>query len=374
MQPRPGPDRRDSVWTEQGQNATIIIAAYTLPRGTMVFRIHFTAEDLARTRVAAAPMPLVELKAAARALQDRSEPARLDGWRQRSLARLSPGARLAMGFIPSVGWSPTFIGSPQAGSPQELIEQVRATPASRIQTALDTILPQHRPTSVPSLTGHLTDAVFLARLCDGLGDLYDVLLGPYWPEIADAFAADRSARMHQLLHGGVEELLSQANPHRMRWKLPVLEIPTRGDHHEYNLHLEGRGLLFVPSVMLMRPGIFYDADPQPVVTYPARYDQPLHRLTALAPKAAPLPGSTPAAALLGHSRAAVLTTVAERPGCTTKELATFTGLAPSSASEHATVLREAGLITTTRHRNTALHSPTQLGLGLLNKTSGRSSI
>ncbi|MER6273903.1 helix-turn-helix domain-containing protein [Streptomyces sp900105755] len=318
-------------------------------------------------------MPLVELKAAARALQDRSEPARLDGWRRHSLARLSPGGRLALGFIPSVGWSPTFIGSPQAGSPDELIEQVRGTPARRIQTALETILPQHRPTSVPSLTGHLTDAAFLARLCNGLENLYEVLLGPYWPEITDAFAADRSARMHQLLHGGVEQLLGQANPYRMRWKLPVLEIPTRGDPNEYNLHLEGRGLLLVPSVLLLRPNIYYDADPQPVVTYPARYDQPLHQLTAFAPKAAPRPGSTPAAALLGHSRAAVLTAVAERPGCTTKELAVLTGLAPSSASEHATVLREAGLMTTTRHRNTALHSPTQLGLGLLNRTSGRSS-
>ncbi|MFF4509140.1 ArsR/SmtB family transcription factor [Streptomyces sp. NPDC001401] len=319
-------------------------------------------------------MPLVELKAAARTLQDRSEPARLNGWRRHSLAQLSPGARLALDFIPSVGWSPTFIGSPQVGSPEELIEQVRATPASRIRTALDTILPQHRPSSVPSLTGHLTDAAFLARLCDGLGDLYEVLLSPYWPEIADAFTADRSARMRQLLHGGMEQLLSQANPHRMRWKLPVLEIPTRGDNHEYNLHLEGRGLLLVPSVMITRPALYYDADPQPVVTYPARYDQPLLRLTAFVPKAAPIRGSAPVALLLGHTRAAVLTTVAERPGCTTKELAAFTGLAPSSASEHATVLRESGLITTTRHRNTALHSPTQLGLSLLNRTSGRSSI
>jgi DNA-binding MarR family transcriptional regulator len=67
----------------------------------------------------------------------------------------------------------------------------------------------------------------------------------------------------------------------------------------------------------------------------------------------------------------VLTAIAEHPGCSTKELAAFAGLASSSASEHATVLREAGLITTTRHRNTALHSPSQLGLNLLNHTSGR---
>jgi DNA-binding transcriptional ArsR family regulator len=343
----------------------------TAPGETMVFRIHFTAEDLARTRVADAPMPLVELKAAARALQDRSQPARLSSWRRHSLAQLSAGARLALDFIPSAGWSPTFLGAPKAGSPEELIEQVRATPTGQIQTALTTILPQNSPFTVPPLTRHLTDSAFLGDLCDGLSTLYEVLLAPYWSEIVDAFIADRSVRMRQVLHGGVEQLLSQANPQGMRWNAPVLEIPTPRDDNEYDLHLEGRGLLLMPSVMLMRPAIHYDAEPQPAVTYPASYDQPLRRLTAFTPKAAPTRGTAPVAVLLGHTRAAVLTAIAEHPGCSTKELAAFAGLASSSASEHATVLREAGLITTTRHRNTALHSPSQLGLNLLNHTSGR---
>lgn len=337
----------------------------------MVFRIYFTAEDLARTRVADAPMPLVEMKQAARALQDRRQPARLSGWRRRSLAQLSAEARLALDFIPPVGWSPTFIGAPQAGAPEELIEQVRATPTSQIRTALTTILPQNSTMGVPPLTRHLTDRAFLGRLCDGLSALYEVLLGPYWPAIVDAFTADRSVRMRQVLHGGVEQLLSQANPQGMRWNAPVLEIPTPGDSSEYDLHLEGRGLLLVPSMMLARPVIHYDAEPQPAVTYPASPEQPLRRLTVFASAAAPARAVGPVAALLGHTRAAVLTTIAERPGCSTKELASFTGLAPSSASEHATVLREAGLITTVRYRNTALHSPSQLGLDLLNHTLDR---
>ncbi|MFD5437560.1 hypothetical protein ACFWJ4_36090 [Kitasatospora sp. NPDC127067] len=45
----------------------------------MVYRIHFTAGDLARTRPAD-PMPLTELMAAARALKSRSHAARLDPW------------------------------------------------------------------------------------------------------------------------------------------------------------------------------------------------------------------------------------------------------------------------------------------------------
>ncbi|MFJ6378640.1 hypothetical protein ACIQI7_01345 [Kitasatospora sp. NPDC092039] len=55
----------------------------------MVFRIHFTAQDLARTRLAD-PMPFAELNAAVRALRRRSHAARLDAWRRGVLGRL-PG-------------------------------------------------------------------------------------------------------------------------------------------------------------------------------------------------------------------------------------------------------------------------------------------
>ncbi|WP_460072768.1 winged helix-turn-helix domain-containing protein [Streptomyces sp. YKOK-I1] len=332
----------------------------------MVFRIHFTAEDLARTRVAEAPMPLLELKQAARALQERRPSARLSAWRRHAFGQLPAAARLALGFIPRVGWSPTFIGAPRTGSPAELIEQVRATPAREIRTALDTILPHNRAGAVPPLTHRLTDPAFLGELCDGLAALHDVLLAPYWAEMTDVLAADRSVRMRQMLHGGVEHLLSQANPRRMRWNAPVLEIPTPGDTNEYDLRLEGRGLLLVPSLMLASPVIHYDAEPQPAITYPARHDQPLRRFTTFAPREARTTGSAPLAALLGRTRAVVLTTIAEHPGCSTRELAAFAGLAPSSASEHATVLRDAGLVTTVRLGNTALHNPSLLGLDLLN--------
>ncbi|MEU1520375.1 winged helix-turn-helix domain-containing protein [Streptomyces sp. NPDC005811] len=315
-------------------------------------------------------MSLVELKSAARALQDKKPSARLSVWRQQSLRQLSASARLALSFIPRVGWSPTFIGAPQTGSPAELIEQVRATPIREIQTALDTILPHGSATGVPFLTRRLTEPAFLSDLCDGLNALYEILLAPYRPEMANVLTADRSVRMQHVLHGGVEQLLSQANPQRMRWHAPVLEISTPGDRNEYNLHLEGRGLLLVPSMMLTAPNIYYDAEPQPAVTYPASHDQPLHQLIAFAPKGALAQGN-PVAALLGHTRAAVLTAIAEHSGCSTRELASFAGLAPSSASEHATVLREAGLIITVRLRNTALHSPSQLGLRLLNHTSNK---
>jgi DNA-binding transcriptional ArsR family regulator len=60
--------------------------------------------------------------------------------------------------------------------------------------------------------------------------------------------------------------------------------------------------------------------------------------------------------------------IAEHPGCLTKELARLAGVAPASASEHATVLRKAGLIETVRGRRGVQHSLTGLGINLLNAT------
>ncbi|WP_327585621.1 helix-turn-helix domain-containing protein [Nonomuraea sp. NBC_00507] len=74
----------------------------------------------------------------------------------------------------------------------------------------------------------------------------------------------------------------------------------------------------------------------------------------------PLPSwgaSSSPASVLGRTRAAVLHAIAEHPACSTKELAAHIGIAPASASEHTTRLREAGLVHTVRSRNMALHSP-----------------
>lgn len=74
--------------------------------------------------------------------------------------------------------------------------------------------------------------------------------------------------------------------------------------------------------------------------------------------------SSPALArLVGRTRAAVLFAARTRP--TTSELARRVGISAASASEHATVLREAGLITTHRHRNTVRHTLTRIGVDLL---------
>ncbi|MCT2590135.1 MarR family transcriptional regulator [Streptomyces sp. N2-109] len=310
-----------------------------------------------------------------RSLQSRSHPVRFDAWRRAACGSLDPRARMVLDLIPPEGWAPTFLTSASAGGPQELLEQVRATPQSRIRR--DLAHAAERQAFPPWARRLADDSGLLRQLCDSLDHVHAVLLAPHWAHVTSEAAADRGIRTRQALTGGVERLLASLHPRRIRWNPPVLEFAMVSGF-DGDLYLEGRGLLLVPSVFgAGSPAIDVDAEPQPVMRYPVGHDQPAGSLPFCASPALPAPPGTrsPLALLLGRTRAAVLHTIAEHPGCSTKELATFTSLASPSASEHATTLRGAGLISTIRHHNTALHSPTALGLALLNTpTAGPSPV
>ncbi len=327
-----------------------------------MYRFHFTLPDLARTRVAESVMPLSELCFAILALQSRTQPVRLQAWRKHTLPRLSAEARMVTSLFPPDGWFPGFLTPVKAGTPEELLEAVRSTPRSQINTELAKIAEMQK---LPTWAHHLPDDEALRqRLYNGLANLQDVLLAPYWTEIGTHLAADRALRMRHMLSGGIERLLSLADPVCIRWKAPVLETGS-ASRGVQDVYLEGQGILLVPSAFCIGTIVDLASKPQPTITYSAKHDQPLHQLTTFAPRQ----GVSIAAisALLGHTRAAVLNAVSEHPGCSTKELALLAKISPASASEHATVLREAGLVRTLRHRNAAVHSSTALGITLLNR-------
>ncbi|MFK0284096.1 ArsR/SmtB family transcription factor [Streptomyces sp. NPDC090499] len=72
--------------------------------------------------------------------------------------------------------------------------------------------------------------------------------------------------------------------------------------------------------------------------------------------------------LLGRTRATVLRAVAA--GATTGELARVAGVSASSISQHTSVLREAGLITSQRQAASVLHTLTPLGASMLRANLG----
>lgn len=143
----------------------------------------------------------------------------------------------------------------------------------------------------------------------------------------------------------------------MRWKAPVLSFHCGRIDRE--LRLAGRGLLLLPSFFCGEGAICLSNPARPpVLVYPID-----HRPGGAA-RTPPRNGTRRSLdALLGRTRAAALGTIAG--GCTTGELAVKVGISAASASEHATVLREAGLIETRRRHRNAYHSITRLGATLL---------
>ncbi|MFD9075959.1 ArsR/SmtB family transcription factor [Streptomyces lasiicapitis] len=335
----------------------------------MVYRIHFTVDDLARTRVSPLSLPLMELSAAVRTLQQRGHAVRFGAWRRRALAELRPEARMVLDLIRTRRWAPDFLTRAESGSPDEVLERVRATPRSQVRSDLADVAAEG---PLPSWAHHLADDRDLfRRLCDSLDHMYSVLLSPHWQQITSNATAEGGMRTRQALAGGMEHLLASANPRRVRWNAPVLEV-TMASGLDGDLLLEGRGLLLVPSYFGPQwSAVCTAAQPQPVLTYPAH--SPWDTRSIIAPSPKPAQHGTPPsalAALLGPTRAAVLTSIAAHPGCSTKELALLAGVAPPNASQHATTLRRAGLVHTDRYRNTALHTLTALGTTLVDCPHG----
>jgi DNA-binding transcriptional ArsR family regulator len=322
-----------------------------------MLRIHFTGEDLARTRLATGPEPMWELLLSLHKLADAEGRLVFDGWRRRVRAGLPASARWLPHLAPPVGYSPDFLTpARQAGHLGSGLDLVLATPRRRIRDDLTTLAAQQ------PLRGPVADlADGSRRALHGLGqslrDYHAHALAPFWDRIATCVHADLTTRGRTFLHSGIEAILTGLHPWA-RWKPPVLELPYGRDH---DIHLDGRGVRLLPSFFCWgRPFTFHDAGLSPVIAYPIEHD-----LAWLAPSSRRDPRG-PLAALLGRTRTTVLTALAAHGGCTTTELARRTGISLASASQHTGVLRDAGLITTVRRGSHVVHSLQPAGASLIN--------
>ncbi|MEW2383154.1 helix-turn-helix domain-containing protein [Micromonospora sp. NPDC047707] len=330
-----------------------------------MLRIYFTGEDILRTRVAPAPDPLWELVLSLHLLQGRSRDPLMSTWRRSVTRRLSQDTaadqmRLLFALNPPRGYFPDFLTPYESVSGFDAgLDAVRSTPAPMLRRDVALLAGANPlPASASALARGETEV--LAQLTRSMEQYRDLAISPYWPRIQAAVEADRNRRARALLDGGVEGLLASLRP-AMRWASGVLEV--RDYPHSRELHLEGRGLLLVPSFFCARtPVALLDPALPPVLVYP------VDRLGGLAPAGGgdgvPAAGRDALAALLGRTRAAVLE--ASTDGCTTGEVARRLDISAAAASQHATVLRNAGLLVSQRDRNTVLHTITPLGRAVLN--------
>ncbi|MFD8500768.1 ArsR/SmtB family transcription factor [Amycolatopsis sp. NPDC059657] len=201
----------------------------------------------------------------------------------------------------------------------------------------------------PSWAHRLPDGDVRTDLADALRAYHRQAIEPHLGTIRTALDGDRAIRTRAMLSGGVDELLDSFRP-VLRWRAPVLEADYPVDH---DIHLNGRGLLLIPSYFCWdRPVTLADPELPPVLVYPV----PRTAVTGS-------PRRAPVSALLGATRAAILAATAS--GFTTGEIARVAGVSAATASHHLNVLRDCELITSHRQAATVLHVLTPLGAELL---------
>ncbi|WP_175411129.1 helix-turn-helix transcriptional regulator [Streptomyces sp. TRM64462] len=321
-----------------------------------MLRIHFTGADLAGVRMAARPDVLWETVLSFHRLRDRRGALVYGEWRSQTRTRLNGETRLLGALVPARGYFPDFLTPPQGlHGLDTALEAVRETPPARLHTEL-ALLAAERPAAapLPSWTAALAEGrpEALNRLLGALRGYHRAAVEPYWTYIQARVEADRAVRGRALLDGGADELLASLPP-MLRWRAPVLEADYPVDR---DLRLDGRGLLLQPSYFCRGTAVMYrDPELPPVLVYPVTHTD--------APAASGEVCGSPLGRLVGHTRSAVLRAIGH--GGTTSELARRAGVSLASASQHAGVLRDAGLVVTLRQGSSVLHTLTPLGAALL---------
>jgi DNA-binding transcriptional ArsR family regulator len=252
------------------------------------------------------------------------------------------------------GYQPDFLNPPPASPFTDIsaeLAQVRATPPQQVATEL-AYWRARNPAAPAVLRDHPVLSGDPAQTRDLLASMlhrtWQALIEPWWPRLRDILDADLTVRARQLAHAGLAATLNDLHP---KITYHDSRLSFAGTSRE-ELQVTGTGIVLISSVFgWPEAGIGFDP---PSITYPARgiaaFWQPPSR------------NPSDLAHLIGVTRALLLGALTEP--ATTTGLAARCGLALSTVSEHLSLLRANGLITTTRTGRYLHHQRTPLGIAL----------
>jgi len=187
-------------------------------------------------------------------------------------------------------------------------------------------------------------------LADELWKYWTVAIKPHWSAMRAVFDDDVAFRATELTKGGVTAMLADLHP-EVSIHGEMLRIDKRA---EIDGDLTSDGVLLIPSVFSWPYVAVATGAGGPVcLTYPAR------GIGNLWSSAEPPAHDETLSALLGRSRAAVLSVLA-LPRSTT-EIALQLGQTPPAVSQHLAVLRRSGLVFSWRSGRSVLYRRTDLG-------------
>jgi DNA-binding transcriptional ArsR family regulator len=311
-------------------------------------RIHLTAADLARVRIAPRPAPVQELNAALMTMVRRDDALLFGRWRGRVLRSLPAAVRPFADLVPA-GAAPGFVDVLSDTLPDGL-DTVRASHPDFVRSELERVYATSRSPAPPWIHSlHRGDADAWLVLRRAQQAAFDTVLRPVWPLVQDLHRAQFARYALAVAEHGVGEALAQLMP-RARLRGEVLELAGPG---ERDIKLRGGGVVLLPTFHWTgRPLVSDLPDRALILTYPAGPGLPL------APDGAG-DAHDALAAVLGRTRFDTLLLLAREH--TTSELARRLGVSNATASAHAAALRGAGLVSTVRAGRAVLHQRTALG-------------
>lgn len=342
----------------------------------MPWRVHFTADDLDRIEVVDTLGPLAETFFALTLLRwpEARPRGMLSEWPQWVAPRITPRIRPLTPLLP------------RGGRGVDLFTVVGR--AATIDQGITTLMNVHDDVlgaeidhfdrywqRLPPTAWASADARGPGRiaLVDATVAAYGALIAPYWRSILAQLRAEQAVRKRILAQRGGAGLLESLQSQWIRWRPPVLSVdtPTLSGLYPEPVLLHGRGIVLVPSLFTGDyPSMHLslaEPDPVPMLVFAAMSIQEVATDRSSGTAAGGVQAAL--APLLGRTRAAALGAIGD--GCTTTELAAAIGTSLAAASQHAAVLREAGLIITSRHGRAVLHTLTPLGAELLASSRGR---
>jgi DNA-binding transcriptional ArsR family regulator len=328
-----------------------------------VLRIHFTDADLVRTRMAPGPDPLWEIASSLHRFQTRQGRWAYASWYRDALGQLDKlhlirtVRSLLLPLFPRAIYFPDFLTPAESTDGLEAgLQAILAAPRERVSQEIELLA---RTGKAHVSLSQVAERQTRRELVRALRAYHDAVIHPYAELIQIRIDAERSLRARTVLGAGATGVLSSLGPW-IRWHKPVLEV-----HHpeDRDLHLNGRGLVLVPSFFCWHTPVTL-ADPvlPQVLVYPLHHRHPDDAPTAVC-------GQPALAALLGATRAALLAACAL--GATSSELARAVGVSPGTVSFHTRALREAQLLFSQRYCSTILHTLTPLGASLLRANRGQ---
>lgn len=314
-------------------------------------------EDVARIRFAFSP--LMELVFSTVALRAPGEHSLHLPW-ARATRPLVADLDLTEVFAlaPVRGWIADFISytplEPQPEIDAEL-DRIRHTDPRRVLTDVAEEVP-NLPQAIAKRIRADPEAAAV-RIADTLQAYWEVALAEHWPRILRLLEADVLWRSQRLATGGLQALFDDLHE----------TVTLDGDRltvvepYDWSGELSGTGLTLVPYAMgwpwvrtmtgRVKPGFPHERY-QPMIAYPVRGIATLW-------ETAPPPPPDALAALIGRTRAGILTALAEPT--TTTALARRMGLTAGAVSQHLSVLNASGLVSRTRVAGTVLYRRTTRG-------------